>query len=301
MNQRSFEDVDGIDVQYRHWQATTPPLGAVVIAHGASEHSGRYGRFAEALNEAGLSAYAIDHRGHGATAASTGAGMLGPRGTDGVLDDIGQLIDIAAEEANAPVILFGHSMGSLFVQAFVERGGAHLAGYVLSGSMGPLGEGMGELVDALQAATDAGMSDETIDVLGSFNEPFEPARTPYDWLSRDESEVDAYIADPLCGDDLPLTYGYAAGMMNLIRDSMSPEGLALTPAAIPVLLVTGLMDPVSNMGEQVRVLEKGLSDAGAEVTAIYYPDARHEILNETNRDEVTADIMAWINSVLGES
>lgn len=301
MNQRSFEDADGIDVQYRHWPAGTSPLAAVVLAHGASEHSGRYGRFAEALNGAGLAVYAVDHRGHGATAASTGAGMLGPRGTDGVLDDLGQLVDIAAGEVNGPVVLFGHSMGSLFVQAFVERGGAELAGYVLSGCMGPLAEGMGEMVDALQAATDAGMSDEPLDVLGSFNEPFEPARTPYDWLSRDESEVDAYIADPLCGDDLPLTYGYVAGMMNLIRDSMSPEGVARTPARTPVLLVSGSMDPVSNMGEQVRVLESGLRDAGAGVTSIYYPDARHEILNETNRDEVTADIIGWINSVIGAS
>lgn len=299
MNKRSFEDTDGIDVRYRHWPAEAPSRGAVVLAHGASEHSGRYGRFAEALNEAGLTVYAIDHRGHGATATSTGPGILGPRGTDGVLDDFGGLVDIAAGEVNGPVILFGHSMGALFVQAFVERGGAGPTGYVLSGCMGPLAEGMGELVDALQAATDAGMSDETIDVLGPFNEGFEPALTPYDWLSRDRSEVDAYIADPLCGDDLPLTYGYAAGMMNLIRDSMSSEGVARTPAGIPVLLVTGLSDPVSNNGEQVRLLEDGLREAGAEVTAIYYPGARHEILNETNRDEVTADIVGWIDSVIG--
>lgn len=298
MNQRSFEDADGIDVHYRHWPVSTSPLGAVVVAHGASEHSGRYARFAEALNGAGLAVYAIDHRGHGATAASTGAGMLGPRGTDGVLDDIGQLVEIAAEEVNSPVILFGHSMGSLFVQAFVERGGVELAGYVLSGCMGPLADGMGEMVDALQAATEAGMGDEPLDVLGAFNEAFEPARTPYDWLSRDSSEVDAYIADPMCGDDLPLTYAYVAGMMNLIRDSMSPDGVARTPAGTPVLLVTGSMDPVSNKGQQVRLLESGLRDAGAEVRSIFYPDARHEILNETNRDEVTADIIEWITSVI---
>ncbi|MCZ7629904.1 MAG: alpha/beta hydrolase [Microthrixaceae bacterium] len=299
MKLESFEDVDGVEVWYRCWAADAEPRGAVVIAHGASEHSGRYGRFAEALNMAGLTVCAIDHRGHGVTAQSTGAGMPGPRGMEGVLDDLAQMVDIAAAEVNAPVILFGHSMGSLFVQALVERGGKRFAGYVLSGCMGPLAEGMGELVDALEAAADAGMGDEPLDVLGPFNEAFEPARTPYDWLSRDESEVDASIADPLCGDDMALTYRYAAGMMNLIRDSMSAEGVARTPSRTPVLLITGSMDPVSNMGAQVRVLEEGLRAAGAEVSSIYYQDARHEVLNETNRDGVTADVIEWIDSVIG--
>lgn len=298
MIMRTFEDPDGVEVHYRHWSPGVAARGAVVVAHGASEHSGRYGRFAGALNEAGLDVYAIDHRGHGATAASTGPGRLGPRGTEGALDDIGLLVDTAAEETGAPVVLFGHSMGSLFVQAFVERGSAELAGYVLSGCMGPLPEGMQELVDALVTASEQGMGEETLDVLGSFNEPFEPARTPYDWLSRDEAEVDAYIADPLCGDDLPLTYGYAAGMMALIRTAMSPEGVARTPEGAQVLLITGENDPVSNMGAQVRVLEDGLRAAGAEVSAVYYPDARHEVLNETNREQVTADVLGWIDGVL---
>lgn len=298
MKQRSFVDTDGLEIHYRHWSDGDQPRGAVVVAHGASEHSGRYDRFAGALTSVGLSVYAPDHRGHGATAASTGPGRIGPRGTDGVLDDIGQLVDLAAKETSAPVVLFGHSMGSLFAQAYVELARGGLAGYVLSGCMGPLAEGAEEMIDALAEAVEGGMGDETLDVLGPFNEPFEPARTPYDWLSRDEAEVDAYIADPLCGDDLPLTYGYAAAMLALIRSSMSPEGVARTPEGLPVLMVTGSMDPVSAMGEQVRVLEERLRGAGAEVTAIYYPDARHEVLNETNRDEVTADIIGWIDTVL---
>ncbi len=298
MDQRSFVDTDGLEIHYRHWATRDAPRGAVVVAHGASEHSGRYDRFAKALTSAGLAVYAPDHRGHGATAGSTGPGRIGPRGTDGVLDDIGQLVGIASGETSAPVVLFGHSMGSLFVQAYVERGGGDLAGYVLSGCMGPLAEGTEEMVDALAEAVEAGMGDETMDVLGPFNEPFEPSRTPYDWLSRDEAEVDAYIADPLCGDDLPLTYGYVAAMLSLIRSAMSPEGVARTPSGLAVLLVTGAMDPVSAMGDQVRVLEEGLRGAGAEVTAIYYPEARHEVLNETNRDEVTADIIGWINTIV---
>lgn len=300
MNQESFESTDGVEVHYRSWPVASA-RGSVVIAHGASEHSGRYGRFAGALNDAGLAAFALDHRGHGATALSTGPGRLGDAGMQGVLDDLAHLVSIAAQRTGAPVVLFGHSMGSLFVQALVERGDCDLAGYVLSGSMGPLAEGMDEVVTALGAAVDAGMGDETLDVLGSFNDAFEPARTPYDWLSRDVAEVDAYVDDPLCGDGIPLTHAYAAGMMAMIQDAMSGEGVARTPAGTPVMLVTGTEDPVSGNSSQVRLLEESLRSAGAEVTARYYAGARHELLNETNRDEVTADIVDWVTTCLSPS
>lgn len=293
----TFNDSDGIDVFYRSWRIGQP-RGTVVIAHGASEHSGRYGRFAAALNEAGFDSYAIDHRGHGRTADSTGKGIIGARGTDGVLDDLGLLIDIAHAGSSAPVVLFGHSMGSIFTQAFVERRSADLAGYVLSGCPGPLAEGFGELLEGVIAAAEGGMADEPLDVLGGFNDAFEPARTPYDWLSRDEAEVDAYIADPLCGDGVPLTYGYVASMLGASSEVMTPAGVASTPSNLPVLLVTGEQDPVGGMGVQVRELEGSLRAAGLAVTAHYYADARHELLNETNRDQVTADIVAWLRATM---
>lgn len=297
MNELTFTDADGIDVFYRRW-AVEAPRATVVIAHGASEHSGRYGRFASALNSAGFSAYALDHRGHGHTAASTGRGKLGPRAGEGVLDDMQLLIDIAVADApDAPVVLFGHSMGSIFGQAFVERGETGLAAYVLSGCPGPLAEEMAGLVDGLRAAVDSGLGDEPIDMLGPFNEAFEPARTPYDWLSRDPVEVDAYVADPLCGDGMPLTQAYVAEMLAMALDGMAEGGIARTPQSLPVLLVTGEADPVSANGAQVRELESRLTAAGLSVTSHYYADARHEVLNETNRDEVTADIITWLSSL----
>ncbi len=297
MTDSTFKDSDGIDVFTRSWRIDQP-RAAVVIAHGASEHSGRYGRFASALNAAGFDAYAIDHRGHGRTADSTGKGRMGPRGVDGILDDLAQLIEIARTASSVPVVLFGHSMGSIFTQAFVERRPNELAGYVLSGCPGPLAEGFGELLEGVVAAAEGGMADEPLDVLGGFNDAFEPARTPYDWLSRDEAEVDAYIADPLCGDGVPLTYGYVAGMLGASAEAMAADGVASTPSHLPVLLVTGEQDPVGGIGVQVRELESSLTEAGLAVTAHYYPGARHEVLNETNRDEVTAGIVAWLDSVV---
>src|SRR6478672_9436416 len=109
----SFIDADGIEVALRRWPVENA-RGAVVVAHGASEHSGRYGRFAEALNAAGWSVYALDHRGHGRTADSSGRGVTGPRGMDGVLDDLDDVVRSAHDAVgDGPVVLLGHSMGSI--------------------------------------------------------------------------------------------------------------------------------------------------------------------------------------------
>lgn len=291
----TFTTDDGIEVFHRWWEVADP-AGTVVIAHGAAEHLGRYARFAEALNAAGWSAVALDHRGHGRTGASTGVGKLGPAGAEGLLSDIGRLIDLAGERApGAPIVALGHSMGSVLVQGYAASGAAGLSGYILSGPLG-VTDGTDDLRDGLREACEAGMADEPIDLLGGFNEAFEPARTPFDWLSRDPEEVDRYIADPLCGDGNPLTYGFVAGFLGIAVDGVDADALAQMPR-IPVLLVAGEMDPVGGMGESVRALEGRLVAAGLDATAIYYPDARHEVLNETNRDEVTTDIVEWLGTL----
>jgi alpha-beta hydrolase superfamily lysophospholipase len=295
MHERTLTDADGVEIFYRTWPRPGA-TGVVVISHGASEHSGRYDRFARALNERGYAAYALDHRGHGRTADATGPGRVGPGGGDRLVDDLHAIVEQArAEVPGTPVVLFGHSMGSLIGQAYATRHSDALAGYVLSGCPGPL-PGADEIRAGLQGAVDAGMSDQPIDSLGAFNEPFEPARTKSDWLSRDADEVDKYIADPLCGDDMPLTYGYMSELLELSMPAMEPAAIA-NIAAIPVLMITGEMDSASGMTANARELEKRLRDAGLDVTARYYPEARHELLNETNRDEVTDDVIDWLDRV----
>ena len=297
MEELSFVDDDGVAVFSRHWLPDGEPRAAVLVVHGASEHSGRYMRLARVLTGEGYAVYALDLRGHGRTAASTGKGCIGPRGMDGVLDDVGELAALAAADlGDRPLVLFGHSMGSLVVQAFVEQRDRDVEGYALSGTMGPV-ETAAELVEGIRQAVDAGMADEPLDMLGGLNASFEPVRTSYDWLSRDPNEVDEYIADPLCGEDVPLTYGYVAAMLETNAMVMDPDGIARIPKHLPVLLLTGEDDPVSNGGVQVRELERRLRGAGLVVTAKYYPGARHEVLNETNRDEVHADLVAWLERV----
>ena len=296
MDQGAFEDADGVEVAYRSW-LPDEPRGIVLVLHGASEHGGRYGRFADALAARGWAAFAPDHRGHGRTAGSSGRGRMGPGGGTGLLGDVDQLAGWRWTSSGVlPVVVFGHSMGSLITLAYVERSGAGLAGCVLSGN-GGLAEGLADLATMVRQVADGGMADEMMDVLSPFNAAFEPARTPYDWLSRDPDEVDAYIADPDCGDEMLLTYGFLAEIMELGAASTEPQAIAAVPSELPILLVTGDQDPVSNDAAQVRVLEQALRDTGHRVTAHYYPGARHEVLNETNRDEVHADILDWLEAV----
>ena len=292
-----FVDDFGVDVFYRHWTADTPK-GSVVISHGASEHGGRYDRFARALNAAGYAVLAPDQRGHGRTRESTGVGRCGAGGGDGLIEDLSEMISIAADVTSGlPVVLFGHSLGSMITQAYAARGAKGLAGYVLSGPVGAP-EGGEEMLAGVQAAVDGGLGDEPLDALGAYNATFEPARTPFDWLSRDEAEVDAYIADDFCGTSNPLTYGFLGEVLALAVPSVTPDSIQRIPP-IPVMLIAGEMDPVGAMGASVRELESRLTKAGLDVTARYYPDARHELLNETNRDEVQKDVVAWLDATVG--
>jgi alpha-beta hydrolase superfamily lysophospholipase len=298
MDEFTFEGADGVEVFARRWASDGAPRAAVVVAHGISEHSGRYARFADALAADGFVVYAEDHRGHGRTAASTGVGRVGPSGIDGVIDDLHRLAGIAATESgDAPVVLFGHSMGALLAQVYAERYGDELVALVLSGSAGA-NDDLGEMATMVRGAVEAGMGDEPVPMLAAMNEGFEPARTPYDWLSRDPQEVDAYAADPMCGDDAPPTFAFIASLIDAGIDAMRPDAIAKIPAGLPVLLVTGERDVASNDSAHVRELEARMRAAGLDVEARYYADARHELLNEINRDEVTADILAWLDARL---
>ena len=288
-----MRDTHGVDV-YTRWWMVDSPKGLVVIAHGASEHCGRYDRFAAALNAAGYAAVALDHRGHGRTGASTGVGVMGEGSGMAVLDDLHQLRAeaSAAVGADVPVFFFGHSMGSLIGLAYLVHHSAGLAGGVLCGFAANLDD-TASLGALLQSVAEAGMRDASAaDLLAANNAPFEPARTKFDWLSRDEAEVDAYAADPFCGDSNPLTFGYFIDLF----DVMVPAAARLGDIECPVLVIAGDQDPAAGMGAFVTVADAALRGAGVQSSATLYAGARHELLNETNRDEVTADLIAWLDA-----
>ncbi len=278
-------DADGTVVATSAWiDVAGDPIGVVQIAHGLAEHAARYERFALALNQAGFLVYAVDHRGHGRTSRDS-LGDFGEAGFSGLIADVAQYGSaLAADHPELPLFLFGHSMGSFAAQAVIAEHSAQYAGVVLSGT---------SAMDVLAA----GMADADPDApagLEAFNVGFE-YRTGYEWLSRDESEVDAYVADPWCGFDLPdetvpMLFEPAARLAD-------PEVLAGIRSDLPILITSGTADPLAGGGALIEVLAQRYRDAGiADVSVKLYPDARHEILNETNRDEVTTDLVDWLKS-----
>ncbi len=291
MEERTFVDAHGVKVSTRWW-AIDAPRALVLISHGASEHSARYDRFARALNAAEFAVVALDHRGHGRTGPATGAGVMGPGGGQAVIDDLDELRMVAQSMfgRDIPVFLFGHSMGTLIALPYLTRHADGLAGSVLCGVPFDI-DAAATLAPLLQGF--AAMRDQPVtDLLGNNNTPFEPARTPFDWLSRDSDEVDRYVADPLCGDDNPLTYGY---LMDLF-DVVAPARDQLGSISCPIFVIAGDQDPAAGMGAHATTLANALKEAGVDVDLTLYEGARHELLNETNRDQVTSDIVGWLQS-----
>jgi alpha-beta hydrolase superfamily lysophospholipase len=293
-----FTDAHGVAVAYYRWMPAGSPRAIVCIAHGASEHGARYDRFATFLAEHGFAVFAQDHRGHGNTAKATGVGVPGPGGWDGIVDDQHELVQLArAAVPGVRLVLFAHSMGSFIAQRYIQRYGDEIDGIVMSGTVGSMGDVNGTLEMLAAIIPDAG-EDAPMPSLSTFNEGIADARTPFDWLSRDPDEVDKYIADPFCGDDIPLTWGWAREMMGGMQTAWSNE--AAVRKDLPVLFITGEQDPVSENAKTVHELEARYRDLGlTNVTAHYYPQARHELLNEINRDDVQNDVLGWIESVVG--
>ena len=269
---------------YAWTDSVADPHGAVQIAHGVAEHGSRYDRLAQALNAAGFLVSANDHRGHGRSVVSEDdLGNFGFAGFPGLVADVAAYgATIAAEHEDLPLFLLAHSMGSFAAQSVLLDHWEQYAGVVLSGSTA---------LDVL-AGSLAG-SEEPVG-LEAFNAGFEH-RTGYEWLSRDESEVDAYVADPLCGFDVP---DEAIPQMFAEAQRLAdPDVLAGIRSDLPILIASGQADPLAGGGQLVELLGQRYRDAGlTDVTTRIYPEARHEIFNETNRDEITADVVAWLRT-----
>lgn len=275
---------DGLALATYAWDQVADPRGVVQVAHGLAEHAARYDRFASALNAAGLLVFATDHRGHGRSIVDT-PGDFGDAGFDGLIADVAAYgAKLAEEYPELPLVLFGHSMGSFAAQAVLLDHSRQYAAAVLSGStaLDVLAAGMAQ--SAAESPEPAGLE--------AFNAGFEH-RTGYEWLSRDETEVDLYVADPLCGFDLPeVTVPSLFAPAPRLAD---PEQLKTIRPDLPVLIASGDADPLAGGGQLVELLGQRYRDAGlGDVTVTTYAGARHEILNETNRDEVTTDLVDWI-------
>lgn len=264
------------------WDDVSDPVGVVQVAHGLAEHAARYDRLARELNAAGYVVHATDHRGHGSS-ISERPGDFGDAGFEGLVADVAAYGAVLRQASgDLPLFLLAHSMGSFAAQSVLLEHSDLYAGVVLSGSTAL------DLLAAALAQAEGPVG------LEAFNAGFEE-RTGYEWLSRDESEVDAYVADPLCGFELPdETVPSLFGAAATVAD---PAELARIRPDLPILVVSGSADPLAGGGDLVQVLGQRYRDAGiTDVTVRVYDDARHEVFNETNRDEVTRDVIAWLDA-----
>jgi alpha-beta hydrolase superfamily lysophospholipase len=272
--------VDGTRLTTYTWDDGDAPRGVVQVAHGLAEHSARYDRLAQALGGAGYVVHAADHRGHGQSITEV-PGDFGAPGFEGLIADVAAYgAAVASEHPGLPLFLLAHSMGSFAAQSVLLEHSAQYAGVVLSGSTAL------DVLAANLAEADGPAG------LEAFNAGFE-SRTGYEWLTRDEAEVDAYVADPLCGFDLPdATVPALFGAAGRLAD---PQELTRIRSDLPILIVSGRADPLAGDGQLIELLAQRYRDAGIEdVTVTLYDGARHEIFNEVDRDQITADVLDWL-------
>jgi len=304
MQVKSFRlvSVDGPEVFVRQWLPEGLIRAAIIIAHGAAEHGARYQRVAAFFAAQGYAVYAPDHRGHGQTAGTREkAGNAGRDGFNGMIRDLKQLADSIQQQLSVPLFLFGHSMGAALTQRFIQLHGDVLRGVMLSGSPGvhPNLEQSAAYTALLAQGEKAEQHSELFSQsFAAYNEVFEPKATGYEWLSRDVDEVQKYVDDPWCG--FFFTNRLVAEMSQCALEAAQAENIGRIPKSLPILLLSGTQDRVGGNGEYVRKLAALYRDAGiSNVQLKLYAEARHEMLNDTNRSEVQADLVAWLREGLG--
>lgn len=290
---------DGHEIRVRTWRPEGQPVGVLQLLHGLGEHVDRYARFAAACCDRGLALVAHNHRGHGRECDQYG--YFAPKGGWRLVqtDALAVHNDLKERFDGLPIVLFGHSMGSFIAQAFVMQFATPLAGLVLSGSNWPSKLQLipGKIVAHLEGwRLGRHKYSSILDKMGfgSFNKAFEPARTGYEWLSRDETEVDKYVADEYCGG--PFTCGLWLDLLGGVSEVASEASLKRIASDLPTLILGGEVDPVGGDKGLGKLAFHYAQTGHSRLTVKIYPGGRHEMLNETNRDEVTADILDWISS-----
>lgn len=294
---------DNLDIHVYKWEPENKnPIGIVQISHGMSETAIRYEYFAKNLTDNGYIVYINDHRGHGLTAKTIdNVGCLAD--SDGftyLVEDINTLTNIIKEEnEDLPIFLFGHSMGSFASQRYIMEYGNNIDGLILSGSNGKHGFilNIAEKIINYEIKKKGRLHrSKALDslIFGGNNKKFKSPRTEFDWLSRDEKEVDKYIEDPFCG--VLFTCGFFYDFIKGLQEIEDKENLKKVPLDLPIYIMSGDKDPIGKNGKGVlRLRDRYIKLGVKDVLCKLYEGGRHEMLNETNKDEVIRDILNWIN------
>ncbi|MCF2596748.1 alpha/beta hydrolase [Pseudoflavonifractor phocaeensis] len=301
----SYPSSDGNHtVHAMEWLPQGQPRAVVQIVHGVAEYVGRYDHVARFLTERGFLVCGEDHLGHGKTVDDGKYGYFGPRGGwDLVVRDIRRLRELQGEKyPGVPYVMLGHSMGSFLTRTYLIRWPGTVDGAVLSGTgqepapLVALGKALAGGLCLLRGGDSVSPLVNAMS-LGAYNKKFAPNRTGADWISRDEAVVDAYLKDPLC--TFMPTVAMFRDMMGGLQYIADRNNLARMDKETPVYFLSGDRDPVGAMGKGVEKVVRMFRKAGCrDVSVKLYPEGRHEMFNELNRDEVMADLLAWLESKL---
>ena len=293
----TFPSKDGIHkCHVSQWTPDDKPRAVVQIVHGVADYAGRYDHFARYLADHGFVVCGEDHLGHGKTVDDGKYGYFGKKdGWTLVTADVRQLRVLMGEKyPGIPYFLLGHSMGSFLSRTYLCAYPGTVDGCILSGT----GQEKPAIVAAGKAVSSVVCALRGPDAvsplsLGSYNKQFAPNRTTADWICRDEAVVDAYLKDPFC--TFEPTAGLVRDMMGGLQYISSEEALSQMDPSTPVYLFSGDRDPVGANGEGVKKVYGFFKDHGtADLTMKLYPGGRHEMLNEINKGEVFADVLAWL-------
>ena len=287
------------------WTPEEAPVAVLQIVHGVAEYIGRYDGFARFLNEQGIAVVGHDHLGHGLSVTANGTPVYFGDGNtwQTVVEDVYLLHNRLKEQyPDIPLLLMGHSMGSFVARSYLIRYPGTVKAAIIMGTgwQGSLTLTAGITVANIIARKGADQTSDTITKLafGPYLKPFKPIRTELDWLSADTDNVDAYIADPLCG--APPTVGLFREMLRGFRFNQKFRNLDKIDPKTPILLISGEKDPVGDLGAGVRQTYAEFKRSGvADCTMKLYPELRHEILNEKAMQQtVYEDIWNWMKERL---
>jgi len=301
----SFKGIDGTDIFFYRWLPDEKNnIKAVLqIIHGMGEHSGRYKEFAQALTDAGFAVYSNDHRGHGKTGGTPGTfGHFADKGGwELVISEIFKLTEIIKQENPLKnIFIYGHSLGAFLASYNSLIHGKEIRGMIISGTKttpGPV-ENIGTLIAKMQIRKNGPKVKAPLLLsltFGKYNKYFKPNRTSFDWISRDTKKVDEYMADPYCNGQFSATF--FLDMANGLKKINKMENMKKTPGNLSIYLLAGTKDPVSNFTKDMLKVYKDYKKAGVkDIEYKFYEGARHEIINELNRQEVYKDIIDWMDA-----
>ena len=292
---------DGKEIMFHSWTGENAPKAVVVISHGMSEHVSRYNDFASVLVSKGFDVFGEDHRGHGESAVGRYGYLADKNGFFRVVEDIHEeILSLHERYPDTKIFLFGHSFGSFVSQCYIEKYASSIDGCILCGTAGPRKALISVALVLARIVAFIGGKKRPSKFLnkiafGSYNERITDKKTDFDWLSRDEKQVNAYMGDGECG--FLCTSGFFCDMFKGFKYIHKNSHIKEIPEYLPVFFITGTADPVGTYGETVQNLVDIYKNNGIkDVDHKLYEGARHELINETNRDEVISDVISWLEN-----